>query len=164
MVPSQKSRYAVRAVSELAKKKGSGSVKAGRITKAQYIPVRSLENILSQLCQAGIVESVHGKKEGYRLRRAPEDMSAGEVIRWILGPISVVDCPVPGSRSGAGAGADARARRNGRECPLRPGCVPLPMWDKAHRAMMDVYDTPTFEDLVEQEIEAHECEALNYTI
>jgi DNA-binding IscR family transcriptional regulator len=38
------------------------------------------------------------------------------------------------------------------------------MWERAHKAMMDVYDTTTLQDLVEQEREAHEYEAPNYAI
>ncbi len=71
MVLSQKSQYAVRAVFELAKKEGSGPVKAANIAAAQFIPVRFLENILGQLRQAGIVESVRGKEGGYRLAGRP---------------------------------------------------------------------------------------------
>jgi DNA-binding IscR family transcriptional regulator len=42
--------------------------------------------------------------------------------------------------------------------------VLLPMWDKAHRAMMDVYDGTTLEDLLEQELATHGCEAVDYAI
>lgn len=139
----------MRAVFELAKHEGSGPVKPAKIASAQFIPVRFLENILGQLRQAGIVESVRGKEGGYLLGRPARDLVVGEVIRLIQGPMSAIDC------------AEAEA---GRDCPLRSGCVLLPMWEKAHNAMMNVYDATTFEDLVEQELEAHECEALNYAI
>jgi len=151
MVLSQKSQYAVRAVFELAKKEGSGPVKAAKIASAQFIPLRFLENILGELRQAGIVESVRGKEGGYLLVRSARDLAVGEVIRVIQGPMAAIDC------------ADADAA-NGRDCPLRAGCVLLPMWDTAHRAMMDVYDGTTFGDLVEQERAANECEAINYAI
>lgn len=155
MVLSQKSQYAVRAVFELAKQEGTGPVAAARIAEAEYIPVRFLENILSQLRQAGIVESVRGKEGGYRLSRRPQQVSVGEVVRLIQGPMSEVDC--------ADAVADQRAG-SGRMCPLRTGCVLLPMWDKAHRAMMDVFDGTTFRDLVEQERAANNCEVIDYAI
>jgi Rrf2 family cysteine metabolism transcriptional repressor len=144
VVLSQRSQYAVRAVFELAKREGSGPVKAASIASAQYIPLRFLENILAQLRQAEIVESVRGKEGGYRL-------AVGEVIRAVQGPMSAIDC------ADAGVGS-------GRECALRHGCVLLPMWDKAHRAMMDVYDGTTLEDLLEQELATHGCEAVDYAI
>ena len=151
MVLSQKSQYAVRAVLELAKREGAGPTKAAQIAEAQCIPVRFLENILGQLRQAEVIESVRGKEGGYRLRRSPRDLSVGAIIRLLEGPLSEIEC----AEAGAGGGS---------RCPLRPGCVLLPMWDKAHRAMMDVYDGTTFEDLLEQERAASECDAVNYVI
>ncbi len=149
MVFSQKSEYAVRAALELAKRQGSGPVKAAVIASAQSIPLRFLENILGQLRQAGIVESVRGKEGGYLLGRPARDLTVGEVMRGIQVAMSAIDC------------ADAGP---GRDCALRPGCVLLPMWERAHRAMMDVYDTTSLQDLVEQERAASECEAPNYAI
>jgi Rrf2 family transcriptional regulator, cysteine metabolism repressor len=149
LVLSQKSQYAVRAVFELAKRHGSGPVKAAQVAEAQYIPVRFLENILNQLRQAGIIESARGKEGGYRLSRAPSDMPVGEVVRLVQGAMSEIEC--------AGATGDAA-------CALQAGCVLLPMWQKAHQAMMDVFDGTSFQDLVDQEIESNECEAFNYAI
>jgi len=89
---SQKSQYAVRALLELAKRQGSRPVKAAEIATAQWIPMRFLENILGQLRQAGLVESVRGKEGGYRLARPAEQVSVGEIIRLVQGPLSPVDC------------------------------------------------------------------------
>ncbi len=146
---SQKSQYAVRAVFELAKRHGSGPVKAAQVAEAQFIPVRFLESILNQLRLAGIIESVRGKEGGYRLGRAPRDVSVGEVIRLVQGAVSEIEC----------ASATGQAA-----CALQAGCVLLPMWQKAHQAMMDVYDGTSLHDLVDQEIESHESEAINYAI
>jgi len=149
MVLSQKSQYAVRAVFELAKRDGSGPVKTATIAAAEVIPVRFLENILNQLRQGGIVESVRGKEGGYLLHRSPDEITVGEVIRLVQGQMLPVEC------------GDAAA---GKDCPLRPGCVLLPMWERAHQAMMGVYDGTTFKDLVEEERAASGCEVLNYAI
>jgi Rrf2 family cysteine metabolism transcriptional repressor len=153
VVLSQKSQYAVRASFELAKRYGSGPVKAASIAESQCIPGRFLENILGQLRQAGVVESARGKEGGYRLARPPRQVSVGEVIRLIQGPLSVVDCIGLGDGSGSG-----------RECALRPGCVLLPMWEKAHRAMMEVYEETSLEDLVDQERSASGSEVIDYAI
>ena len=149
MVLSQKTEYAVRAVLELAKRNGSGPITATRIASTQAIPVRFLENILGQLRQAGIVESVRGKEGGYLLGRRAREVTVGDVVRLVQGPLVIVDC------------ADGDA---GRACGLRPGCVLQPVWERAHRAMMDVYESTTFEDLIDREREANECNAANYTI
>ena len=149
MILSQKAQYAVRAVFELAKREGSGPVKAAKISLAQAIPVRFLENILGQLRQAGIVESVRGKEGGYLLGKPSGELTVGEVLRLILGPDS------------AGEGADVHAAD---QSSLHPRGVLVAMWEKAHQAMMDVYDGTTFKDLIEREQAAREHEAFNYTI
>ena len=149
MVPSQKAEYAVRAVFELAKREGSGPVKAVRIASAQIVPPRFLENILGQLRQAGIIESARGKEGGYLLARSSRELTVGDVMRALQGPMPAADC------------VDGTA---GRECALRPGCVLLPMWERAHDAMMDVYDGTTFQDLLERERVANERTAVNYSI
>ncbi len=153
MVLSQKAQYAVRASFELAKRYGSGPVTAGSIAEAQCIPGRFLENILGQLRQAGVVESARGKEGGYRLARAPRQVSVGQVIRLIQGPLTVVEC------SGAGEGSGS-----GCECAVRTGCVLLPMWEKAHGAMMEVFDEASLEDLVERERAASGLEVIDYVI
>ena len=149
MVLSQRTQYAVRAVFELAKREGAGPVKASKIASSEHIPLRFLENILAGLRQAGIVESARGKEGGYTLVRPSAETSVGEVIRLIQGPLTVVECGDVAS---------------GRDCSLRAGCVLLPMWEKAHNAMMSVYDGTTFADLVEQERAAVACEAVDYVI
>ena len=149
MILSQKAQYAVRAVFELAKREGSGPVKAAKISAAQVIPVRFLENILGQLRQAGIVESVRGKEGGYLLGKPSGELTVGEVMRLILGPDS------------AGEWADIDAAHQGS---LPPGGVLIAMWEEAYQTMMDVYDGTTFKDLREREQAARENEALNYTI
>lgn len=155
MVLSQKSQYAVRAVLELAKRHGSGPVKSAAIAEAQCIPARFLDNILAELRQAGIVDSVRGKEGGYLLGRRLGRLSVGEVVRLIQGPLSAVDCITSGSGNGAGAG---------RECALRAGCVLLPMWERAQRALMEVFDETSFEDLVEQERAADGSQIMDYAI
>ena len=153
MVLSQKSQYGVRAVFELAKRYGTGPIPATRVAECQFVPVRFLENILGQLRQAGIVESVRGKAGGYRLTRPPARIAVGEIIRLLEGPIGALDCAAPADAAGG-------ARR---DCPLRVGCVLLPMWERAHSAMMDVFDATTFKDLVEQE-QANEHNIIDYAI
>ena len=64
-----KADYAVRAAAELAAAEGTGPVKGERIATAQDIPLKFLENILSELRTAGIVASRRGAEGGYWLDR-----------------------------------------------------------------------------------------------
>lgn len=135
-IVSQKCQYALRALFELARRYGQGPVKIAEIAQAQAIPPRFLEVILNQLKQGGFVESQRGSEGGYVLVRDPGRMTVGEVIRFVHGPIAAVGCQIE----------QPRAR-----CPLRSDCVFLPMWERVTRAMVEVYDSTTFQDLVDQE-------------
>lgn len=139
---------------ELSKHYGTGTVTAGSIAEAQHVPARFLESILGSLRQAGLVDSVRGKDGGYRLSRSPEELTLGDVIRSIQGPLATVDCH---------AGEGARGSLDGRECVFLRGCVLLPVWKRAQDAMMAVYDETGFADLVRQEA-ARGGEVLDYAI
>jgi Rrf2 family protein len=86
---SAKADYAVRAVVELAVSDG-GPVKGERISQAQDIPLKFLENILLELRHAGLVRSQRGAEGGYWLARPPEEITLAEVIRVVEGPIANV--------------------------------------------------------------------------
>jgi Rrf2 family protein len=86
---SAKADYAVRAVLELAVA-DEGPVKGERIARAQEIPVKFLENILIDLRHSGIVRAQRGAEGGYWLARRPEEITLGEVIRAVEGPLASV--------------------------------------------------------------------------
>lgn len=133
---SQRSRYALRALFELAKAHGGAPAHIGEIARAQEIPKKFLSAILSQLRQAGLVTSTRGRNGGYALSRRAEDLSVGELLRVTEGPGPWTAC----SPAGLGQG-----------CPLGPDCVFQEVWRRADEAMMGVYDGITFRDLVELE-------------
>jgi Rrf2 family protein len=135
MAVTQKCQYALRALFELARRKGEGPVPAGGIADRQAIPKRFLEVILHQLRQGGFVDSQRGKDGGFFLSRPAEDVTVGEIIRFMDGPISPVDC---------------HRERPGHGCPLRGDCVFRGLWDEARLALERVYDTRTLRDLVEE--------------
>ena len=88
---SAKTDYALRAAVELAAAHGNGTpVKGERLATSQSIPLRFLENILLQLRHAGIVESRRGADGGYKLARAPGEITLADVIRAIDGPLAGV--------------------------------------------------------------------------
>ncbi|MBM4031632.1 MAG: Rrf2 family transcriptional regulator [Planctomycetes bacterium] len=134
MFISQKCQYAVRATFELAKRYGGGPVRIADVAEAQAIPVRFLEVILNQLKQGGFVLSQRGSRGGYVLARAPEELSVGDIIRFVEGPVAPVVCAMGGNKA---------------DCPLYGGCVFLPMWERVREAVSGVYDETTFRSLVE---------------
>jgi Rrf2 family protein len=86
---SAKADYAIRAVVELAAA-GAGPVKAERIAQAQEIPLKFLENIMSDLRHAGIVGSRRGAEGGYWLARPADEINLAQVIRAVEGPLANV--------------------------------------------------------------------------
>jgi len=87
---SAKADYAVRAAVELAGIADEKPVKAERIATAQEIPLNFLENILGELRHAGIVRSHRGADGGFRLAKAPDQISIADIIRAVEGPLASV--------------------------------------------------------------------------
>jgi len=102
---SAKADYAVRAAVELAATPGERPVKAERIATAQEIPLNFLENILSELRHAGIVRSHRGAEGGFRLARAPDQVTIADIIRAVEGPLASVRGGPPEETSYPGASA-----------------------------------------------------------
>jgi Rrf2 family protein len=86
---SAKVDYALRAALELAAAE-EGPTKGERISQAQDIPLKFLENILLELRHAGLVSSQRGADGGYWLARPPEEIKLADVIRAVEGPLANV--------------------------------------------------------------------------
>lgn len=86
---SAKADYAVRAMIELAAQ-GDGPVKAERISQAQEIPIKFLENIMTDLRNGGLVRSQRGVEGGYWLARSADEITLAQVIRAVDGPLANV--------------------------------------------------------------------------
>ncbi len=85
-----KADYALRAAAELAALEGEGPVKGERIATAQEIPLKFLENILSELRTSGLVSSRRGSDGGYWLARPAAEISLADVLRAVEGPLASV--------------------------------------------------------------------------
>ncbi len=85
-----KADYAVRAAVELAAAEGTGPIKGERIATAQDIPLKFLENILSELRTAGIVASRRGAEGGYWLDRPASEIVVADVLRAVEGPLASI--------------------------------------------------------------------------
>jgi Rrf2 family protein len=90
---SQKAKYALRAVLMLAGSFSAGKpVAVSEIAERERIPQKFLEAILVELRDKGILDSRRGRYGGYILRRSPEAIGFGEVIRAIDGPLALIPC------------------------------------------------------------------------
>lgn len=89
---SQRTRYALRSLIMLADRAEQGPQQIAMIAEAQSVPRKFLELILLDLKRAGLVDSARGRTGGYRLARKPHEISFGEVIRLLEGPLALVPC------------------------------------------------------------------------
>jgi Rrf2 family protein len=99
---SAKADYAVRAAIELAAA-ADGPVKGERIAEAQQIPIKFLENILSDLRHAGYVQSQRGAEGGYWLAVPADAITLADIIRAVDGPLANVRGARPESVSYSGS-------------------------------------------------------------
>lgn len=89
---SKKSEYGLRALLELTASNGATDIQRHDIAARQHIPVQFLEQILLTLKRAGLVTSRRGIKGGYRLIKQPRDITLGQVIRILDGPLAPIGC------------------------------------------------------------------------
>ena len=89
---AQKTRYALRALLFLVEEGRGAPVRAQAIAETQRIPRKYLELIMLDLKNAGLVTSVRGPKGGYRLTRHPRQISFGDIVCAIEGPVALIPC------------------------------------------------------------------------
>ena len=136
LVPPKKNQYALRAIFELAKHMDQGPVKISDIATAQSIPLRFLEVILNQLKASGIVDSKRGFYGGYFLVKPPNQVSVGDVLRFLSRDLSPSDCIACVSKT---------------SCPFDGRCAFSSMWIRVKQAAFNIYDETSFQDLIDRE-------------
>ena len=95
---SNKGRYAVRALFDIAFYNDGGPTQVKEIAERQTIPPRFLEQIFQDLKRAGIVGSKRGPQGGYSLARRAADIRLGDVVRALEGPIALGEREPSGRR------------------------------------------------------------------
>ncbi len=118
---SQRTRYTIRALLQLAARYGEGPVQLGEIDEAQNLPPKFLTVILSQMRRAGLVETMRGRDGGYWLARPPAEISYGEIVRRTRGSLGLLPC------------ASRLAYQQCKNCITEDKC-------RLHRAMLMVRD------------------------
>ncbi|MFQ5596531.1 MAG: RrF2 family transcriptional regulator [Nitrospiria bacterium] len=133
---SAKGEYAVLAVLALSLHTDPGPLQVKAIAQKEKIPLRFLEQVMSQLKKKGLVESVRGPHGGYRLARLPGQITFGEVLRAIEGQNapSELSYNKPGER-----GIDSMILRE--------------IWHEANDVLQNQLNAINFQDLCERKIE-----------
>ncbi len=89
---TKKSKYGLKAVLALAAQEGEPPVLVSDLAERERIPKKFLEAILLELKRHGLLQSKKGKGGGYFLRQPASEITVGQVIRVLDGPLALVPC------------------------------------------------------------------------
>jgi len=138
---SQKAKYALRALIALARAENPGDVLLiSDIAERQRIPKKFLEQILLDLKHHGVVVSRRGKLGGYLLLKKPSEITFGEVLRIIDGPIAPLPC------------LSRMAYRRCEDCAEEEACEVRRVFARVAAATRDVRDGTTIADCIMGEV------------
>lgn len=129
---STKGRYALRLMLDIAAHDSGEPVRIKEIASRQEISAKYLEQIVAILSKAGYVKSIRGPQGGYRLTRKPEEYSLGDILRLTEGSLAPVEC-LEGETN---------------QCPRAGDCITLLFWKKLDKAIREVAEGYTLEDLL----------------
>ena len=135
---STKGRYSVTALYELALHYGEGVVPLKTIAKTQGISENYLEQLMAPLRRAGLVESVRGAQGGYTLALPPAEVTIGQIITAVEGPIALVDCLL------------TNAKAEGRSCVRAGHCVTRQIWEEVRDSINSVLNNISLADLIQR--------------
>jgi len=89
---STKGEYAVRALVDIASQSGKNPVQIREISKREGISKSYIEQLFVKLRNLKIIKSIRGPKGGYLLAKDASNISIGDIIRAVEGPIALVQC------------------------------------------------------------------------
>lgn len=92
MILSKKTRYAIVALTRLAREYGKGAILIREIAEDEKIPQSFLENILLELKKIGILGSNLGKSGGYYMLKNPSEVNLADIVDHFEGTISLMYC------------------------------------------------------------------------
>lgn len=141
---STRTRYAVRAIIELAQNDKNRPLQLKIIAQRQDISIKYLEQLMAVLRSAGFVRSIRGSKGGYVLAKAPNQIKMNEVLHRLEGTVATVECV-----------------ENKNCCSRSADCAARYLWMQVEQAIENVMQSVTLQDLVDK---ANEEKKLNYQI
>ena len=129
---------------ELAVSEGPRALSAHDLSLRTGISQKYLEQIMMRLRSARLVSAHRGVQGGYELARRPEEISVGEVIRLMDGPLAPSPC----------ASQSAHVPCPVYRCPSEQSCVLRALWLDVRDAISEVLDGTTFADLAQRQRES----------
>ncbi len=133
---STKGEYGVRIMVDLARHYGEHPRSLTDISQAEMLPLAYLEQLVKLLREANppLVTSTRGAHGGYRLSRNPADISMGEIVRVLEGPIAPMICATEGEMT--------------QICGFLDSCKTKYLWAKLRDVVVQTLDSMTLADLV----------------
>ena len=135
---STKGRYALRMMIHIAEKDEGSITTLREISEAQAISVKYLEQLVSSLTNAGLLQGHRGAHGGYSLKRPASQITAGDIIRASEGSTAPVAC----LEDGFGV------------CPRQDVCETLGFWKGLDDVIDGYLDSVSLQSLAEQSVEA----------
>lgn len=89
---TRKTKYGIKAMLLLAEEADRGPILISELAERQRLPKKFLEAILLELKRHGLLHSKKGKGGGYLLGRKPTDITVGQIIRVLEGPLALTPC------------------------------------------------------------------------
>ncbi|MBQ7923604.1 MAG: Rrf2 family transcriptional regulator [Clostridia bacterium] len=137
MMISTKGRYALRVMADMAQYAEEGYLSLGDVAKREDISMKYLEAIVASLCHCKLLDSKRGKSGGYRLCKAPEEYTVGEIIKAAEGGLTPVGCP----------------ECEGETCSRAGTCITLPLWRTMDAMIENYLGSITLADLINGVVE-----------
>ncbi|WP_330586741.1 RrF2 family transcriptional regulator [Aminipila terrae] len=131
---STKGRYALRLMIDLAEHDTGEYISLKDISQRQNISTKYLEQIVSQLCKAGYLNSVRGPQGGYKLAKVPKDYTIGDILRITEGKFAPTTCLMDEEN----------------QCEMYEECATISFWEGLYAVINQYIDSFTLEDIVEQ--------------
>ena len=125
---STKGRYELMLMLELDGEPEGTPLSIKEIARRQSISDKYLEQIVSVLNTAGLVRSVRGPQGGYILRKTPQEITVGMILRL---PVGCVEEDTP--------------------CEREAACVTVGLWRRLNQAINEVVDHTTLQDLLDDQ-------------
>ncbi len=144
---STRTRYATRALLDLALHDGEAPVPLKDTAERQQISLTYLEHLVGPLIAAGILRSTRGAKGGISLAKPPEEIKLSEVVYLFEGSLAPVECVT-----------------NPEICTRSELCVTRDIWDEMKKAMNGVLGSITLQDVVERQKNKQQSKGMMYYI
>lgn len=131
---SARGEYGLRMMMDLARQYGRGPQALGEVARHESLPVAYLEQLTGKLRRAGLLTSHQGARGGYELSRPPAEITVGQVLRVLEGPISPMICATEGESE--------------HLCERQYFCSANVVWERVRDSVAAALDSLTLADLV----------------